>query len=66
MDALERIEVSVRAALTDRMAAKYQDPWWYTDRAHFKDLRRHNDLVDDIRREVEKKLKDRPSGSSTA
>lgn len=60
MDALERIEVAVRAALTDHMATVYQDPCWYTDRGHFKDLRRHTDLVDMIRAEVEKKLKGRP------
>lgn len=59
MDALERIEVAVRAALTDHMATKYQNPWWYTDRAHFKDLRQHRRLLNEIRGNVETKLEAR-------
>ncbi|WP_461169606.1 Abi family protein [Arthrobacter sp. Z1-15] len=56
IDALERAEVAIRAALTDHMATVYQDPCWYIDPAHFKDLRKHNELLDIVRRQVEERL----------
>lgn len=31
MDALERVEVAVRAAMTDHMSTAYDDPHWYLD-----------------------------------
>ena len=45
MDALERVEVAVRAALTDHMSTTYKDPHWYADGSHFHDGRRHAGLV---------------------
>lgn len=35
IDALERVEVAVRAALTDHMSTTYGDPHCYTDAGHF-------------------------------
>ncbi|HEY5853181.1 MAG TPA: Abi family protein [Aldersonia sp.] len=35
MDALERVEVAVRAALTDHMSTIYNDPHWYMNPEHF-------------------------------
>ncbi|MGV9584799.1 Abi family protein [Nocardia farcinica] len=34
MDALERVEVAVRAALTDHMSTTYGDSHWYIDASH--------------------------------
>jgi abortive infection bacteriophage resistance protein len=31
MDALERVEVAVRAAVTDHMSTAYDDPHWYVE-----------------------------------
>lgn len=36
MDALERAEVAVRAALTDHMSTTYNDPHWYVNAEHFR------------------------------
>lgn len=43
MDTLERIEVAVRAALTDHMSTSYDDAHWYMDAAHFRNLRQRHD-----------------------
>lgn len=45
MDALERVEVAVRAALTDHMSTTYDDPHWYMDAAHFIDHGKHARLL---------------------
>ncbi|WP_077138366.1 Abi family protein [Flaviflexus massiliensis] len=45
MDALERIEVAVRAAITDRMSTTYRDSHWYISETHFQDQRRHQELL---------------------
>lgn len=55
-DALERVEVAIRAALTDHMATVYQEPCWYTDASHFKDARQHKGLLDIVRGKVEERL----------
>ena len=56
MDALERVEVAVRAALTDHMAPTYIDPHWYVDPSHFRDLRKHARLLDMVRETSENRL----------
>lgn len=50
MDALERVEVAVRAALTDHMATTYQDPFWYLDVRHFRDPAVHARFVTMVRK----------------
>lgn len=45
MDAIERVEVAVRAALTDHMSTTYGDPHWYVDSAHFRDAGKHGGLL---------------------
>lgn len=49
MDALERVEVAVRAALTDHMSTTYDDPHWYSDATHFRDQARHARLLKIVR-----------------
>ena len=56
IDALERVEVAVRAALTDHMATTYEDPHWYADASHFSDARQHHGLVRIVRATSESRL----------
>ncbi len=56
MDALERVEVAVRAALTDHMSVSHQDPHWYVDGAHFQNPGRHAGLLGIVRRTCEDRL----------
>jgi len=55
-DALGRIEVAIRAAITDHMATIYDDPHWYTEAGHFKDVYRHRKLIEIIEGEVAAQL----------
>lgn len=45
MDAIERIEVSMRAALSDHMATTYLDSHWYTDSSVFQDTKKQVNLL---------------------
>lgn len=56
MDAIERVEVAVRAALTDHMATAYDDPFWYVDPTHFHDGAAHQRFTTTIRRSVADRL----------
>lgn len=56
MDALERVEVAVRAALTDHMSTTYEDPFWYADLGHFQDRRKHTGLLNIVRDTSESRL----------
>ncbi|MEI3846657.1 MULTISPECIES: Abi family protein [unclassified Microbacterium] len=49
IDALERVEVAVRAALTDHMSTAYDNPFWYVDPGHFHHLGRHGGLLKIVR-----------------
>ena len=51
MDAVERIEVAIRSALTDHMSVHQGGPFWYLDSEHFRDPRKHHDLLEMIRKE---------------
>lgn len=64
MDALERVEIAVRAALTDHMSMTYGDPQWYTDSVHFRDRRRHSGLVELVRETCERRLRGAPETAS--
>ncbi|MDE0775654.1 MAG: Abi family protein [Nocardioides sp.] len=50
IDALERVEVAVRSALTDHMSSVGGGPHWWIDPNHFRDPRRHGDLVSIVRK----------------
>lgn len=49
VDALERVEVAVRAAITDHMSTSYSDPHWYMDASHFSDRAHHAGLIKIVR-----------------
>lgn len=56
MDALERVEVAVRSALTDHMSTTYRAPHWYIDGVHFRNAARHQKLLRMIRQQLEDQL----------
>ena len=60
MDAVERAEVAVRAALTDHMSVTYADPHWYTDVAHFRDSRKHAGFLEIVQRLCDDRLRGTP------
>ncbi|APH44090.1 hypothetical protein BMW26_03265 [Microbacterium sp. 1.5R] len=64
MDALERVEVAVRAALTDHMSTVYEDPHWYVAPAHFQDRGKHTHLLKLIRDTSEARLAGAPEPAS--
>lgn len=60
MDALERVEVAVRAALTDHMSTIYNDSHWYTNPAHFRNHGAHADFERMVRKTGEDRLRGTP------
>ncbi|GAA2038187.1 Abi family protein [Pseudokineococcus marinus] len=60
MDAVERVEVAVRAALTDHMSTTYMDPHWYVDAGHFRDRHRHDRLLKMVRDTCDDRLRGTP------
>jgi abortive infection bacteriophage resistance protein len=60
MDALERVEVAVRAALADYMSTTYDSPHWYTDVSHFQSPGRHTGLLRIVREACEERLRGLP------
>lgn len=60
LDALERIEVALRSALTDHMSVTYADPHWYTDRNHFNDPRKHATFLSAIEKDCNDQLRRAP------
>lgn len=63
-DALERVEVAVRAALTDHMSTAHNDPHWYVDSRHFVCTETHTDLLSSLRGSINAQLK-RPPETKT-
>ncbi|MBE7701571.1 Abi family protein [Oerskovia sp. Sa1BUA8] len=63
MDAIERIEVSVRSSLTDHMSVQHDDPFWYVDVAHFRDHFKHRQFLTMLRRTCEGQLASSPEHS---
>ncbi len=53
MAAIERIEVAVRAAITNHMAPTY-GAHWYMDRGHFKTNYRHDRLINSLKTQLER------------
>lgn len=56
LDAVERVEVAVRASMTDVMSMHAGDSHWYTDPRHFRDRGKHRRLLEEIRRECHQQL----------
>ena len=53
MDALERVEVAVRACIGNTMAIRYDDAHWYLQRTHFKRHFNHTRLLDGLKQKLE-------------
>ncbi len=60
MDALERAEVAIRAALTDHMSTTYNDPHWYTNPSHFHSPGKHSTLLKIVRDTCDTQLRRKP------
>lgn len=60
LDALERVEVAVRAALTDNMSTIYHDPHWYLNPEHMQDAGKHDGLLRIVRESCESRLRGSP------
>lgn len=56
LDAIERIEVAIRSALTDHMSIRYEDPFWYSDGSHFKNGKVHRSFLNDIEKQCDFQL----------
>lgn len=65
MDALERVEVAVRAALTDHMSTTYTDPHWYLAAGHFRDSARHARFLTIVRRTCDERLRGTPDAGES-
>ncbi|MCR6650443.1 MAG: Abi family protein [Cellvibrionaceae bacterium] len=56
MDAIERVEVAVRACISNHMCCTYKDAHWYLDPKYFHKFYRHADLLENIRDKQTKEL----------
>ena len=66
MDALERVEVAVRAALTDHMSTTYDDPHWYLNPEHFRDRGKHTGLLKIVRNTCDDRLRGSPESPAAS
>jgi abortive infection bacteriophage resistance protein len=66
MDALERLEVAVRAAVTDHMSTAYGDPHWYVQPVHFLDGRKHAGLLQIVHKSCDERLRGAPDAGEDA
>ncbi|TSD54296.1 Abi family protein [Aeromicrobium piscarium] len=64
LDALERVEVAVRASITDHMAVNRGGPHWYTDAELFSGSAQHRELMRMIRETCERQLVEKPESST--
>lgn len=64
LDALERVEVAVRAALTDHMSTAHDDSHWYTKARHFRDHSRHAKLMRIIQEACDARLRGSPESGA--
>ncbi len=53
MDALERVEVAVRAAITNHMAPTYNDAHWHLRTMNFKTKFDHQRFLDDLKKKLD-------------
>lgn len=58
LDAIERVEVAVRAQLCNHMSITYgNDPFWYLDEGHFKREYGHKRLLANLERQLDEERK---------
>ncbi|MBO1767064.1 Abi family protein [Allobranchiibius sp. GilTou38] len=60
LDALERVEVAVRSALTDHMSLQRGGPFWYADPTLFRDRQRHSQFIDLVQKTCRTQLDSAP------
>ncbi|WP_226336874.1 Abi family protein [Arthrobacter sp. UM1] len=60
LDALERVEVTIRAALTDHMSTAYSDPHWYMKGEHFANQSKHSRLLSIVKSTCDERLRGIP------
>lgn len=65
LDALERIEVAVRSAVTDYMSLSH-GPFWYQDEGHFRDNRKHNKFLQSVTKDCRRQLSAQPEQTDGA
>ena len=63
LDALERAEVAIRAAMTDQMSLKY-GAFWYTEPQLFEDVRAHKKFLAWLRDRCRQQLSEKPEQTS--
>ncbi|MBT2264409.1 Abi family protein [Rhodococcus erythropolis] len=66
MDALERVEIAIRAALTDHMSTTYNDPHWYLNPDHFQHHGKHTRLLKIIQDTCDERLRGSPDAGEDA
>lgn len=66
IDALERVEVAVRAALTDHMSTTYDDAHWYGEPAHFSNYGKHSGLLQIVEKTCSDRLRGLPDTGDDA
>lgn len=58
IDAIERIEIAIRAVMVNELALKYNDAHWYLNKSLFLPKFKHNDLIQSIKKETQYKAQD--------
>lgn len=56
--ALERVEIAMRATISNHMCTKYSDAHWYLNKKHFQDRYRHDGLIKGIQDKQDKERAD--------
>lgn len=52
LDAVERIEVAIKALLIDQLSVKYSDPHWYLNKTLFDERFKYEDFISHVRSEI--------------
>ncbi len=60
MDALERVEIAVRASLSDYMSNTYTNPHWYLDVRHFANGDKHAGFLQLVEETCDEQLRSKP------
>ena len=60
MDAIERIEVAAKTAISNILCTTLDKPHWYLESCHFIEKFDHNDFLNRVKQEINKHKKDAP------
>lgn len=58
IDAIERIEIAIRAVMINELALKYNDAHWYLNKSLFLPQFKHADLIQSIKKETKYNVRD--------